>query len=208
MIYCHCIEIVQQKDKYVKSKTGVGRRGGQVPSDWTDAARKNWVNRTEGGDFDAAAPPLMHWLAVAAAERGMNLRGLAAELKVTYGYILQLRGGLRKLSAVSDKFVEEVTRFLNLPRISVLAACGRVTLEDFVPAPSLEHSIARAYAFIERDATWGAVMPSSLKVADREAKLFVIRLYEAATGTVLIPYSEPSADAGSPYVAHLKTKKD
>lgn len=192
----------------MKPKTNVGRHGGPVPTDWTDAARKNWVNRAQAADFDAAAPPLMHWLAVAAAERGMNLRGLAAELKVTYGYILQLRGGTRELSAVSDKFVDEVTRFLNLPRISILAACGRVTLEDFVPAPSLDHYISRAFAFIERDATWGAVMPSSIKAADRETKLFVIRLYEAATGALLIPFHEPSADAGAPYVAHLKTKKD
>jgi len=192
----------------MKPKSGMRMRSGQRQSDWADAARKNWINRAEAADDDHAALPLMHWLTVVAAERHMTLRELASELKVTYGYILQLRSGVRELSAVSDKFVDEATRFLGLPRISVLAACGRVKLEDYVPTPGLEHWMASAYAFIARDPTWGAVMPVSLKDSDSQTKLFVIRLYEAATGAILIPFLEPSADAGAPMIAHRNAKAE
>ena len=174
----------------MKRKTNVVTREGQGRSNWTDAARKNLANREATAEQVAAEPTLIRWLTVTATERRITLRDVASELGVTYGYIAQLRLGVRKLASVSDEFVTRAAAFLWLPRISVLAACGRVRLDDFVSVPNLEHSVDSAYAFIERDKVWGGVMPVSLRGADTQVKLFVIRLYEAATGKILIPYRE------------------
>jgi len=174
----------------MKRKKDTITREGQDWSNWTDAARKNLANREATAEQVAAEPTLIRWLTVTAAERNITLRDVATELGVTYGYIAQLRLGVRKLASVSDEFVTKVAAFLGLPRISVLAACGRVRLDDFVSVPNLEQTIDSAFAFIERDKVWGGVMPVSLRGGDTQVKLFVIRLYEAATGKILIPFRE------------------
>ena len=132
-------------------------------------------------------PALISWLSVVAAERGMTLQQLALELGVTYGYIAQLRSGARSLANVSDDFVDCAAEMLGLPRISILAACGRIKLKDFYRGRGLTNEIDAAYAFVRRHEVWGAVMPASIQELDQEGRLFVVRLFEAATGTVLIP---------------------
>jgi len=143
-------------------------------------------------------PALITWLTQAAAERGVTLQQLAKELDVTYGYIAQLRAGLRSVTNVSDSFVDQVAQWLHVPRISVLAACGRLKLSDFTDQRNLDDALNAAYAFIQRDRVWGAVMPASAHKLDQPGRLFVVRLFEAATGTVLIPESEFEPRAQGP----------
>lgn len=178
----------------MKSKAGTGARGRQERRDWIEAARKNLANWQAEAEPGATYPPLIQWLSLAVAERGITLSDLAQQLGVTYGYIAQMKSGMRDPACVSDYFVDSVAAFLDLPRISVLRICGKVSLQEFESGPSPEHFMASAFAFIERDPVWGAVMPPwlrSLPKDDWELRSFVVRLYQAATGRVLIPELEP-----------------
>ena len=191
----------------MKSKTETVSLGRQDRSNWIDSANKSlasWEVTVEPG---AKYPPLIQWLVLAMAEHGITLSELASRIGVTYGYIAQMKSGVRDPADVSDYFVDKVATFLDLPRISVLRICGKIKSEEFESGPSQKHFIASAYPFIERDPVWGAVMPSwlrSLPKDDWELKKLVIRLYQAATGKVLIPYLEPSMIAAPSVEADRK----
>lgn len=159
-------------------------------SDWIGRAKARLERLQPDLEPRGEEPVLITWLTQAATERGVTLQQLAADLDVTYGYLAQLRTGLRSLANVSDTFVQAVAQWLGVPRIAVLAACGRLKLSDFLEQRNLDDALDAAYAFIERDRVWGAVMPASAHRLDQSGRLFVVRLFEAATGTVLIPEPE------------------
>lgn len=156
-------------------------------SDWVHRAKSTLEQLEPVLQPKGEEPPLIAWLTQAVAERGVTLQKLAEDLGVTYGYLAQLRSGLRSVTNISDPFLDRVAQWLNVPRISVLAACGRLRLSDFSDLHNLDEALDAAYAFIQRDRVWGAVMPPSAHRLDQPGRLFVVRLFEAATGTVLIP---------------------
>jgi len=56
---------------------------------------------------------------------GLQLRDLAAEIGVTYGYIYQLMNGMRGVSEVSDEFITGCARYLKQSQADVLALAGK-----------------------------------------------------------------------------------
>jgi transcriptional regulator with XRE-family HTH domain len=131
---------------------------------------------------------LIRWLLYAANERGMSLRDLADNLGVTYGYISQLRTGIRQVSGISDEFSSACARFLGVPRIAVLLAAGRVHPEDYYHSPEeVRELVRRGVSALMRDPEIGPLVPANLEVADYEMQRLVVLLYERATGKKLLP---------------------
>lgn len=75
--------------------------------------------------------PLIGWLWDEARRRGIELQQMAAELGVTYGYIHQLRTGIRRTSAISHDFAAACGEFLGVPTVVVLLLAGYLTMSDF-----------------------------------------------------------------------------
>lgn len=93
------------------------------------------VRRLYGSD----GGPLMGWLVDEAAQRGMSLQELAAELGVTYGYVAQLRNGYKSTASIGKPFAAACARFLGVPTAVVLLLSGFLTLRDFSTVAEPEH---------------------------------------------------------------------
>lgn len=122
-----------------------------------------------------------------ANEDGLNLREMALALGVTYGYIHQLKGGVRGINQVGDDFIDRCAQYLRKPKAYVRALAGKQTFLDDYTEASIDGELDTALAVMQKDPKWGGNMPLSLKNLDRRERLFVVKLYEAATGKVLLP---------------------
>ena len=143
---------------------------------------------------------LLKALAVKAQENGHDRAAVAAALRVTTGYMLQLEGGLRYLNTISDDFAAACARYLGIPRLQVLRLAGRISAEDsFCSADAFQQDVERAVRFIEADGKWCTVLTAELRASSIDTLFQVVRLYEAATGRVLMTQcqegesSKPSA---------------
>lgn len=131
---------------------------------------------------------LLSWLMLASSERGMTTVELAKELGVTFGYLVQLRDGIRSEAHISRAFAERCSEFLGLPMISILIAAGVVRRGDFyADAWDLSYRVDRAMAYMRSDHGSELVVPKSLDDAGLETKLLIIQLYERLTGMLLVP---------------------
>jgi transcriptional regulator with XRE-family HTH domain len=150
------------------------------------AKRRVWAVLTEE-ERKRPGAVLLGWLFRAANDQNLNLQELAKALDVSYGYISQLRGGVREVRGVSGQFLGNCAAFLRVPRISVMIAAGVVSVEDFFDNPEqFDAEIDTALHYIAQDATFGAMMPVDLMDASKQTKMFVIQLYQQATGRKLL----------------------
>lgn len=126
---------------------------------------------------------LLAWLLREANDRGQQLQEMAADLSVTYGYIAQLRGGLREVRHISAEFVISCARYLRVPPIAVKVAAGIVSIEDFLmPGESEEQQLDTALRHIQTDPFLGAMLPAKALQLDVEIKRFLVLCYQEATG--------------------------
>lgn len=61
-----------------------------------------------------------------------RLNDLAADLGVTYGYISQLRTGLRRTEHIGHEFATSCARYLGVPAVLVKLWAGCIRADDFV----------------------------------------------------------------------------
>ncbi len=154
--------------------------------------------RTEGGI-------LLAMLISRANELGHTLKEMSEELGVTYGYIAQLRSGRRLIENVSDAFADRSALYLNVPRLTVLMAAGRVRADDiFKAAPNLFMEVPAAMAFIQRDPEYGPWMPASFLSMTPREQLFLVRLYEKASGRRLLSIERIDEHAVAVAMAELE----
>ena len=130
---------------------------------------------------------LLSLLLAEAARRGATLQAMAAELGVSYSYIAQLRAGGRAVPGVSDDFVSAAAQYLQLPRAVVIAAAGKLRYGDLYAEQNLVQAVNAAWGQAAADQDYP--IPAEMDLLGVESKLFVIRLYERATGRVLLPPS-------------------
>jgi hypothetical protein len=132
--------------------------------------------------------PLLAMLAGRASELNHTKSEMAKYLGVTYGYIAQLGSGHRFTYNISMEFADACTRYLGVPKMTVLMAAGIVKFEDTFERPDdLATALPMALKFIERDPNFGPLMPPELLEGSTGMQFFVIRLYEAATKRKFIP---------------------
>lgn len=130
---------------------------------------------------------LMGALIACAAERGHNLNKLSEQLGFVPGYVRQLRKGIRRVESISVNFSSACADYLVRSRVEVLVLAGQITLEDFYESnDAYGEDILRAMNFIYADHEWGHLITNELRSSDNDSRYAVVRLYEAATETVLM----------------------
>jgi hypothetical protein len=152
-----------------------------------NAAMTAWSGRIDDYERTRAGGLLMGALLACASERGETLGEMCTNLGYGYGYLSQLRGGLRNVHSISDDFAAACAAYLGTSRIHVLMMAGRVTPADFFASgDAYRDEVTRALDFICVDPQWGRLITNELRSSGLDSQYAVVRLYEAATGTVLI----------------------
>jgi len=149
------------------------------PQSASDETREQRVARL----YAFPGGPLMGWLYDECRRRGQELRQMAEALGVTYGYINQLRSGLRLTRHISDDFAVSCARYLGVPPVVVKMVAGRIPMSDFVqPHEPVEEAMDRAMACMLDDPIARHVLPADLSALSVEAKQGLVALYIEATG--------------------------
>lgn len=126
--------------------------------------------------------PLIGWLLDEARRREHGLSAMSRELGVTYGYISQLRSGLRSTERLSQEMAESCAQYLGVPTIAVKVICGQISIRDFVaPQDSEERCIDRAIARMMDDPHVRKTIPVDLAALSPEGKKAVAILFAETT---------------------------
>jgi transcriptional regulator with XRE-family HTH domain len=153
---------------------------------------KSEVNAAWSGELSAIELKkpgglLLAALIQCANSRGLSILDLAANLGVTYGYINQLRNGLRCVVQVSDEFTQACASFLQVPRLTVLMLAGKVTPADLQsPGSIAERELASAVQFLSANAEFGHLVTQELRETSFDSKYLLVKLFERATGKRLL----------------------
>lgn len=131
--------------------------------------------------------PLIGWLYDECRRRRQEFRQMADELGVTYGYINQLRSGLRHVRQISDDFAVSCARYLGVPPVVVKMIAGRIPMSDFVhPQVPLEDALDRAMAQMLDDPVARHVLPADMSGLSLEAKQSLVAMYMECSGHDLL----------------------
>jgi hypothetical protein len=155
-----------------------------------DGSPPRWSGEFDVVELRRPGGPLIAALVQCAKERFLLKKDLALKLGVTYGYINQLRNGFRPVKCISEKFSSACARFLGVPRMRVLVFAGIVTIDDLSEYKSmLATEVHRAMDFICAAPSWGPQMTHEIRQSDELSLFGVVKLFEAATGKVLLSAS-------------------
>jgi transcriptional regulator with XRE-family HTH domain len=150
-------------------------------------SRLPWSGGLSDEEMARPGGALMAALVQTANERRHTMKKMAEELGVTYGYISQMRNGIRLVSYISDKFALDVSKYLGVPRLTVLMMAGQITTSDIFASEQMKASqIAQAMSFIAQDIKWAPFLTLELRQSSLESQYLLIRLFEKATGRVLL----------------------
>lgn len=171
-----------------------GAKASAVPKDPADASKETrqyhlipWSGNLDEAEIARPGGLLLAALIRCANDRRLQLNDMARELGVTYGYINQLRNGLRRIDQVSDDFAQGCANFLGIPRLTVLMLANRVTPKDlFESRDMMATEVGRAMEFICKDPKWGHLITPELRKCEIDSQYAIVRLFETATGKVLM----------------------
>lgn len=142
-------------------------------------SREDRVRRLYAGE----GGPLVQWLMDEAKRRGMELAEMAREVGVTYGYIAQLRVGIRKPADISKDFARSCAAFLGIEPIVVMLLSGAISMDDFaVRALPEEELVERALRRMQDDPHLRASVPVDLSQLNAEGKKALALLYADSSG--------------------------
>lgn len=133
--------------------------------------------------FVTGGGPLMGWLLDECRIRGLAVQALAVELGVTYGYINQLRNGIREVTQVGPRFAQRAARFLGVPTVVVKLIAGQLTMSDFIPPQqSEEEFVERALCRMMEDPKAGMFVSLDILAAELAVKKDFLSLYAEVSG--------------------------
>lgn len=139
-------------------------------------ARVKRLYASEGG-------VLLGWLADECRRRGQLQQDMAKELNVTYGYIHQLRTGVRPVANISHDFAKACARYLGVPAIVVKLISGSIDMGDFAWPPQDEAVlISRAFNRMLADPMVWASMPANPETLPLGAKRALLMMYSDVSG--------------------------
>ena len=152
-----------------------------IENEVDDVERISWMAGLDKNEIKRPGSALLVMLLNTAIDKQLQLQELAAELGVTYSYLSQLRSGYREIINVSENFLSRAAAFLEVPRLGVLLAAGRVKISDFYAVSDIASKIEPALRFIQVDGEIGGSMPATVFLADKDLQLFIIDLYQKVT---------------------------
>ena len=127
--------------------------------------------------------PLIGWLFDECRRRRQEYREMAACLGVTYGYVNQLRSGLRQARHISDDFAVSCAHYLGVPPVVVKMVAGRIPMSDFVtPREPEEDALDRAMAQMLDDPVARRNLPADMSELTLSAKRALVAMYVEASG--------------------------
>lgn len=127
--------------------------------------------------------PLIGWLFDECRRRRQEYREMAACLGVTYGYVNQLRSGLRQARHISDDFAVSCAHYLGVPPVVVKMVAGRIPMSDFVtPREPEEDALDRAMAQMLDDPVARRNLPADMSQLTLSAKRALVAMYVEASG--------------------------
>ncbi len=123
----------------------------------------------------------MGWMFEEAQSRRHDVKELAQALGVTYGYINQLRNGIRSTEGISQEFAEACARYLGgIPAVVIKLLAGNIRLSDFLYRQETEEeAIDRSLRQMLDDPKMRAVLPAAADLASWtvEAKRAIVLMY-------------------------------
>ncbi len=141
--------------------------------------------------YNSPGGPLLGWLFDEARRRGHDYKTMSRELGVTYGYINQLRTGIRNPAQISQTMATACSRYLGVPTVVVKLICGSITMSDFaVCRESKEEKIDRALRQMQDDPHIRTLLPCNLHALPTAAKEAVVLMYSEATGHDVLKLQE------------------
>lgn len=150
----------------------------------TEEERVQRLYKSEGG-------PLIGWLFDEAKSRRQNYREMSAELGVTYGYIAQLRNGIRHSEHISQGVADACARYLGVPAVVVKLIAGSIRMSDFMCSRESEEQVLdRAIRQVQGDPQIRHSLPHDLLQLPLAAKRAVVLMYAESTGHDLFGYRE------------------
>lgn len=141
-----------------------------VPGE-TKAERVMRIYKTPGG-------PVMGWLLDEARRRNSSLSEMAAELGVTYGYINQLRTGLRSTENLSQALCDAISRYVGTCTVVVKLLANQIKLSDFLfRVETEEAAVDRAFRAMKEDLKIRQIISVDLESLSFEAKKALVLMY-------------------------------
>ena len=135
--------------------------------------------------------PLMAWLADEAKRRGHDWADMASCLRVTVGYIYQLRTGIRLTSQISHEFARSCAQYLGVPPILVKLIAGNIRLSDFcTPVQTEEDCVERAFEQLMKDPEFRPCLPQLPRELSFDAKKSLVMLYTQKSDKDLLGYRQ------------------
>ena len=133
--------------------------------------------------YNADGGPLVGWLLDEARQRRIRLTEMAEQLGVTYGYINQLRTGVRGTECIGQQFAEACARFLGVPPIVIKLLAGRILVSDFAWTHEGEAGmVERAYRRMLMDPVARQLVPANDEELSAAAKRSLVMLYAETSG--------------------------
>lgn len=133
--------------------------------------------------YKAKGGPLVGWLEDEARRRQHTFEELARELNVTYGYVAQLRRGIRPTKNLSAELVHTCSRYLGVPPIVVKLVAGIFDIRDFAfPHETEEQLVERALRRMLDEPKVRSAMPVDVHELSMEAKKALVLLHAGTQG--------------------------
>lgn len=131
------------------------------------------------GSHTAHPAQLIQLLIQEAHLRGDTLAALARQLGVSYRRFAQWQNASVDIRTAMPNVFTKAAGYLQLPRVTVLAYAGVLTLQDLAwPQPlARDMYLYREMERMRRDPAVGPFMPQSLAEASRDVQTFVAFLY-------------------------------
>ncbi|MFH1818720.1 MAG: helix-turn-helix transcriptional regulator [Pseudomonadota bacterium] len=150
------------------------------------SVEEQWHGMSEE-DLNRPGAALLVWLTRTASSRSHKMHQMASALGVTYGYLIQLKKGMRETSRISADVVQAAARYLGCPPILVKLAASQVTAQDFyTPKDRLENDMAAAITHIAGDPNYLYLLPPNIDKLPDDVKAALVVFYQDATGKMLL----------------------
>lgn len=133
--------------------------------------------------YKSQGGPLVGWLLDEAMRRGQNCKEMSAELGVTYGYIAQLRKGIRRSADINQHMADACAKYLSVPPVVIKLISGVLKVSDMLPPhESEEQALDRAIRRVQQDPQIRCALPHDLSQLPLAAKKAVVLMYAEVAG--------------------------
>lgn len=131
----------------------------------------------------ASGGALLGWLLEESERKGHTQREMASELGVTYGYIHQLRNGLRQTRHISPEMTSACARYLGVPSVVVKLLSGSLSVSDFAWPHQTECEVLdRGLHAMRNDPVARALLPADAEALPIDVKRSLVMLYGESSG--------------------------